>query len=216
MILTTPGATTIGTLEGAPAGLTLTARLVDGDETLPAVVAVSPKLDSDGDALDAYEGVFAAPAALPVVLEWLEAGTVVASELIALRTALTTGTDAEIEAREQLERLLAPTIAPILTEADLDALMIHARSIDLNGLLWTDPDWTPTWSMSGLWAAASMGWEWRAARCFGDIDFAEDGQRFNVSQRYRQCMEMARLYRRGTGVSGGGSGYARVPSIVTS
>jgi hypothetical protein len=84
MISATPLALTTATLEGAPAGLTLTARLVDGDETLATVVTVTPKLDADGDALDAYTAVFTAPAAaaLPVTLEWLEGATVVGFELV--------------------------------------------------------------------------------------------------------------------------------------
>lgn len=215
MISTTPGTATTGTLEGAPAGLTLTARLVDGDEILATVVTVAPKLDSEGDPLSAYTAAFTAPAALPVILEWLEGATIVGSELVSLRTIPQTGSDAEATARERLERMLAPTLAPVLTEADIDDLMIQARSLDINGLNWADDDWIPTWSMSALWAAASTGWEIRASRCFNNIDFAEDGQRFNASQRFSQSLEMAKLYRRGTSGVANGSGYARVPSIVS-
>jgi hypothetical protein len=215
MIPTTPGVSTTATLEGAPAGLTITARLRDGDEILPTVVTISPKLDATGDPLDAYVGVFTAPAQLPVMLEWLQDEMVVGSELVVLRTIPQTGTDAEATARERLEQLLAPSMEPVLTEADIDSLMIMARTIDVNGLGPSEDGWIPTWSMSGLWAAVSLGWEIRAGRCFGDIDFAEDGQRFDASGRFEQCMKMAALYRRGTSSVGVGSGYARVPSIVS-
>lgn len=84
MIFSTPGQAAVATLEGAPAGLDITARLVDGDETLPTVVSVAPKLDNEGDALDAYTATFVVPAALPVQIQWLEGAAVVGSELIAL------------------------------------------------------------------------------------------------------------------------------------
>lgn len=85
MIPTTPGAATTATLEGAPAGLAITARLADNDEILAAVVTVAPKLDGDGDPLDAYTATFAAPAGLPYMLEWLQdATTVVGQELVVL------------------------------------------------------------------------------------------------------------------------------------
>jgi hypothetical protein len=211
MIATTPGALTAAVLEGAPAGLMITARLKDGDEILATVVTVSPRLDAEGDPLDAYTGSFMAPSVLPVMIEWLEGVTVVGSELVSYRVA-PTGTDAEATAREQLERMLAPDMAPVLTVEDIDLLMVMARGIDAGGLSPSDPDWVPTWSMSSLWAAASTGWEIRASRCFGGVDFAEDGQSFRMSQRFDQCMKMAALYRRGSS----GSGFARVASIVSS
>ena len=89
MISATPLALTTATLEGAPAGATITARLVDGDETLATVVTVTPKQHASGVALDAYTATFIAPAAnaLPVVLEWLEGATVVGSELVESSTS---------------------------------------------------------------------------------------------------------------------------------
>lgn len=84
MIFTLPGQATTAILDGAPAGLVLTARLRDGDEILPTVVSVSPRLDAEGDALNAYAALFTAPASLPVQIEWLEDGAIVGTELVAL------------------------------------------------------------------------------------------------------------------------------------
>lgn len=119
----------------------------------------------------------------------------------------------EAEARAYLELLLSPMMEPLIFEEDLDLLMLRARTVDANGVYPTEPNYVPTWTTWSIESVASTGWELRASRCVGDIDFAEDGQRFNMSQRFDQCMIMAKLYRRG--VSGGGSGYVRVPSIVT-
>lgn len=84
MIFTLPGQATVAILDGAPAGLALTARLRDGDEILPTVVNVAPRLDAEGDALNAYAATFTAPASLPVQIEWLEGVAVVGTELVAL------------------------------------------------------------------------------------------------------------------------------------
>lgn len=59
-------------LSNAPAGLAISARLVDGDEQLDVDVVVVPVLDADGDALDAYDATFPRPASFPVQLDWIE------------------------------------------------------------------------------------------------------------------------------------------------
>ncbi|MDP2710797.1 MAG: hypothetical protein Q8O56_06225 [Solirubrobacteraceae bacterium] len=61
-------------LQGAPAGLAITAQLADGDETLDIPVIAEPVLDAEGDALDAYRATFVLPAsiALPIQLRWLQ------------------------------------------------------------------------------------------------------------------------------------------------
>jgi hypothetical protein len=70
-----PAVTSTLILDGVPAGLALSAVLVDGDETLPIVVNVLPVLDADGDELEAYAATFIVPADLPVQLVWLQDGT---------------------------------------------------------------------------------------------------------------------------------------------
>ena len=200
MISATPLALTTATLEGAPAGATITARLVDGDETLATVVTVTPKLDASGVALDAYTATFTAPAALPVLLEWLEGGVVVGSEVVEYSLAgVLSGTAAEAVARQRLVAKLAVDMEPALTTTDIDGLLIRARRVDSAGLYPTEAGYVDTWTNASLDAAASEGWEIRAGRCFDDIDFGEDGQRFNEAQRHKACVEMARLYRRGAG-----------------
>lgn len=87
MILTTAGATEIARLDDVPSGLTITARLVDGDETLPTTVTVAPVLDVGGDPLNARTATFVVPALLPVELQWLDGATVVGSEIVALASA---------------------------------------------------------------------------------------------------------------------------------
>lgn len=98
------------------------------------------------------------------------------------------------EARAALERRVASDMEPILTTVDLDELLSAARRPDRDGLLPSETGWTATYDLD---AAAAAGWELKAARAAGNIDFGEDGQRFNESQVHAQCLEMAKLYRRG-------------------
>lgn len=92
MISTRPGATETARIEGPPAGLTITARLVDGDETLPTALVVSPVLDDNGDPIDAYKtGAFVVPATLPVGVEWLLDGARVGYEVIQAGSSVSVG-----------------------------------------------------------------------------------------------------------------------------
>lgn len=72
MIFSPSGEQIVATLEGAPAGLTITAHLSDGDEVLPNLITVTPVLDGQGDPLPAYEGSVTLPASLPVIIQWFQ------------------------------------------------------------------------------------------------------------------------------------------------
>lgn len=100
------------------------------------------------------------------------------------------------DARAWLVGLVAPTLEPVLTDADLDDLLLRARRTDSAGLAPTDASWTPTYDVE---SAASEGWLIRAGRAADAIDFGEDGQRFNASKVFDQSMAMHRHYRRSSG-----------------
>jgi hypothetical protein len=74
----------IAQLDGAPAGLTITARLRDGAGTILAPpVTVAPVLDGAGVALDAYTATFNDTGLdLPVELEWRQAGIRVGLDVV--------------------------------------------------------------------------------------------------------------------------------------
>lgn len=103
----------------------------------------------------------------------------------------------EADARAELVRKLAPDLEPTIPDADVDTLLATAKRPDSCGRAPSDPDWTPTWDTD---AAAADGWEMKAGRALA-FDFSEDGQRFTPSQINKQCLEMAALYRRGSGSS---------------
>jgi hypothetical protein len=109
----------------------------------------------------------------------------------------------EEEARARLERMVAYDIDPVLDTDAVDDLLVIAKTPDIDGLLPSDDDWTPTWNLN---MAAATGWEWKAAKAAGRFDFGEDGQRFNASQVAGHCLKMAALF--------GGSGSASIRSVV--
>jgi hypothetical protein len=101
----------------------------------------------------------------------------------------------EITARELLEDMVSPSSIPILTDPEVDRLFEFAKRADVNGLVPSDTDWTPTWN---LHAAAARGWIMKAGKVAGLFPFSTDGQSYQRDQMHRMCIETAREYRRGS------------------
>lgn len=96
----------------------------------------------------------------------------------------------EAEARSRLESMVASATEPVLSQAEVDKLVVLAkRTADDGTVLWLLP------------LAAAEGWRWKAGKVVGNFDFGSDGQRFDRSEVYRACLEMAKRYARGVGTS---------------
>lgn len=100
----------------------------------------------------------------------------------------------EAEARARLESMVAWSVAPTLTIAEVDDLLDQARRADVYGIAPSDTGWTPTWSFS---SAAAAGWRLKASKVVPEFDFASDGQNHQRSQVFDMCMKMADRYARG-------------------
>ncbi len=99
---------------------------------------------------------------------------------------------------QALTRLTTMTAAdkdPVLTELELDELVLMARRADSDGLIITDADWTPTYDLN---AAAAEGWRWKAGKAASDVTFTTDGQSVSMSHLIEHCERMARSYARRT------------------
>jgi hypothetical protein len=90
--------------------------------------------------------------------------------------------------------MVSPGTVPILTELEVDALMLTARRADPSGLAPSDDGWVGTWDVT---AAAAEGWRRKAGKVAGSFDFGTDGQSFSRSQMHAMCLEMAAQYKRG-------------------
>lgn len=98
---------------------------------------------------------------------------------------------------DRLEMYAQPGDDPALSGDDLDALLAeHAITADADGVLPTEPGWTPTYSTVGVWIAVREAWLLKAGKVSGRFDFTTDGQQFRRSQVADHCLTMAARYGR--------------------
>ena len=99
----------------------------------------------------------------------------------------------EAEAEAQLARMIDAETDPVLTDEDMEDLLIKAARPDTNGLTREDASWVPTWDLD---SAAADGWLRKASKAVSRFSFAEDGQRFERAQIYAHCIRMQEMYAR--------------------
>ena len=97
----------------------------------------------------------------------------------------------EAEAQEQIERMVQASIDPALSADEVTDLVNVAARPDTDGYDRTDDAWTPTWDLN---AAAAEGWSRKASLAANLFNFAEDGQRFDRSQIYANCVTQRDYY----------------------
>jgi hypothetical protein len=109
-------------------------------------------------------------------------------------------------------------VAPVLSSIDLDMLLYrHARTTDADLLEPDDDDWTPTYSESGLRAAAGNGWMLKAGRLKDSVKVGVGtGKTFELQQEFEHCLTMAASFGVGpsaTATSGSGGGRSGIGAI---
>ena len=97
----------------------------------------------------------------------------------------------EAEAQAQIERMVQASTDPALSADEVTDLVNAAARPDTDGYDRTDDAWTPTWDLN---AAAAEGWSRKAAKAHNLFNFAEDGQRFDRSQIYANCVTQRDYY----------------------
>ena len=80
---------------------------------------------------------------------------------------------------------------PALSADEVTDLVNVAARPDSDGYDRTDDAWTPTWDLN---AAAAEGWSRKASLAANLFNFAEDGQRFDRSQIYANCVTQRDYY----------------------
>lgn len=92
--------------------------------------------------------------------------------------------------------MTAQDTEPLLSEADLDDLLLLFRRPDTNGNAPGADGWTPTYDLN---RAAAEGWRWKAARASELVSVDLDGERLSSNQIFEHCQAMAQMYsRKGT------------------
>jgi hypothetical protein len=97
----------------------------------------------------------------------------------------------EAEARSAIASATAATAEPVLTDAELTALVRLARRADSEGVAPGELGWVETYDVN---AAAAEGWRWKAGKVAGAFTFSTDGQSFQRAQIYAHCLKQAQLY----------------------
>jgi hypothetical protein len=113
------------------------------------------------------------------------------------------------EAEQQIRRLTAAGEDPALSDVEIGALVESAKRTDADGLLPSDPSWSPTWDLD---QAVAHGWRTKAAAAAAMFDVNLQGLQFSRSQLYKQCVAQAEAYESGVAqaqddISGSASGY---------
>ncbi len=96
-----------------------------------------------------------------------------------------------VDAQNRLKTLTASSTAPILSDAEITAILLQYQSIDYNGYLPANPDWVGTWDFN---KAAHEGWMIKAGRVTDQFDFTSDVNGFTRDQLYKHCVDMAAKY----------------------
>lgn len=94
-------------------------------------------------------------------------------------------------ALDKLKRLTAWRSVPKLTPDELQSLLDDFKQIDADGLLPTDPLWTPTYNLR---AAARMGWKMKLGKASELQSTDLDGDRMSANQVFEHCKEMVKQF----------------------
>ncbi len=92
---------------------------------------------------------------------------------------------------EKLKQMTAWDAEPLLTEGDLDELLVGASLEDANGLAPLHEEWTPTYDLN---SAAAQGWLIKAARAAATVEVDPPGSGIVTSKVFDNCRAMARIY----------------------
>jgi hypothetical protein len=88
----------------------------------------------------------------------------------------------EADATAFISLRLQPDIDPVITAEELAQLLDVAATVDHEGFLPSEEDWTPTYDVTGCYRAIVEGYELKLAKSLGRYDFSTDGQSFRRSQ----------------------------------
>jgi hypothetical protein len=95
-------------------------------------------------------------------------------------------------AKDKLKKMTASDVEPLLSDDEVDELLLPASVADTNGLPPTDTDWTPTYDLN---AAAADGWLIKAGRAAALVEIDPPGSGVFTAKVFDNCRAMARIYR---------------------
>jgi hypothetical protein len=96
----------------------------------------------------------------------------------------------------RIQRTCDIATAPVVTDAEAEAILLECRLQDSSGNPPDSADWVGTYDMK---LAEAKVWELKAARVAGSFDFSADGGSFKRSQMTEAFQELAAKARRRRG-----------------
>lgn len=94
-------------------------------------------------------------------------------------------------ALDNLKRMTAWNVTPVLTESELTDALAAVALQDSNGLSPLHEEWSPTYDIN---AAAGAAWLIKAARAATTVEQDPPGSGLFTSAVFENCRAMARLY----------------------
>ncbi len=94
--------------------------------------------------------------------------------------------------KDKLKKMTAWDVAPTLTDAEIDELLVPCCLKDNEGLAPSDPSWTPTYDLD---LAAANGWLIKAGRASQMVEVDAPSSGIFTSKVFDNCRAMARIYR---------------------
>ena len=92
--------------------------------------------------------------------------------------------------KEKLKKITAWDVAPVLTDTEIDELLLQGAVADREGNAPSSEDWEPTYDLN---SAASAGWLIKAGRAASTTETEPDS--VNVTSRvFANCLRMSRIY----------------------
>jgi hypothetical protein len=92
--------------------------------------------------------------------------------------------------KEKLKKITAWDVAPVLTDTEIDELLLQGAVADREGNAPSSEDWEPTYDLN---SAASAGWPLKAGRAASTTETEPDS--VNVTSRvFANCLRMSRIY----------------------
>ena len=92
--------------------------------------------------------------------------------------------------KEKLKKITAWDVEPLLTDTEIDELLLQGAVADKEGNGPASEDWIPTYDLN---SAASAGWLIKAGRAASTTETEPDS--VNVTSRvFANCLRMSRIY----------------------
>lgn len=107
------------------------------------------------------------------------------------QTAAQAAADQEISA--EIAALCSAAAYPVLTADQLAFLLKASRRADQNGVSVNDPTWMPTYNVN---YAVYKGWQLKAGNSASKTDISDQDQKISRSQVFKQCLDMAKEWRK--------------------